>query len=141
MQVVAAEPSRSAADMYGSRTTNDDAGGELSFTISCVSIARMSPPVCTAMFCVGHPGSGNLKVAQNGDYDVMHVSLRVFCGHAIGQDVQDNPDIGALQHDCRTPWSIAEHCLYGRLNSSGEVASVVGRGHGYVKGCAGGSYS
>ncbi|KXS98150.1 hypothetical protein AC578_9412 [Pseudocercospora eumusae] len=37
-------------------------------------------------------------------YDVLHISDGRFRGLAPGQDVQDNSDIGALQHDCWTYW-------------------------------------
>ncbi|KAK3676677.1 hypothetical protein LTR78_003452 [Recurvomyces mirabilis] len=59
------------------------------------------------LLCVGHPGSEDLEADQSGlltDYDVLHISRGRFRGLAKGQEVQDNSDIGALQHGCWTYW-------------------------------------
>jgi S1-C subfamily serine protease len=62
----------------------------------------------TRLICIGHPGSEDLEAADSSqpiltDYDVLHVS-RGYHGLASDQDVQDNSEIGALQHDCWTYW-------------------------------------
>jgi hypothetical protein len=38
------------------------------------------------------------------NFDILHVSTGLFRGHAAGQDLQDNSEIGALKHDCWTYW-------------------------------------
>lgn len=67
-----------------------------------------SPPKHNArLLCVGHPGSEDFEAATSGvptGYDVLHISEGRFRGLAPGQDIQDNSDIGALQHDCWTYW-------------------------------------
>jgi hypothetical protein len=63
----------------------------------------------TRLTCIGHPGSEDLEAADSAqpvlaDYDVLHVSSGYYHGLASDQDVQDNSEIGALQHDCWTYW-------------------------------------
>ena len=63
----------------------------------------------TRLVCIGHPGSEDLEAADSSqpvstDYDVLHVSRGYYHGLASDQDVQDNSEIGALQHDCWTYW-------------------------------------
>lgn len=66
----------------------------------------------TPVICIGHPGSEDLEVVPTSessepvltDYDVLHVSRGYYYGLAPDQDVQDNSEIGALQHDCWTYW-------------------------------------
>ena len=63
----------------------------------------------TRLICIGHPGSEDLEAADSSqpiltDYDVLHVSRGYYHGLASDQDVQDNSEIGALQHDCWTYW-------------------------------------
>jgi hypothetical protein len=62
----------------------------------------------TCLICIGHPGSEDLEVESSQpiltDYDVLHVSRGYYHGLASDQDVQDNSEIGALQHDCWTYW-------------------------------------
>ena len=63
----------------------------------------------TRLICIGHPGSEDLEAADSSqivltDYDVLHVSRGYYNGLASDQDVQDNSEIGALQHDCWTYW-------------------------------------
>ncbi|KAK7942523.1 uncharacterized protein PG986_011636 [Apiospora aurea] len=63
--------------------------------------------VGSRMMCIGHPGSEDLETEEAGvktDYDVLHASTGRFRGHAEGQDVQDNSEIGTLMHDCWTYW-------------------------------------
>jgi hypothetical protein len=66
----------------------------------------------TRLICIGHPGSEDLEAVSTSDssgpiltdYDVLHVSRGYYHGLASDQDVQDNSEIGALQHDCWTYW-------------------------------------
>jgi hypothetical protein len=63
----------------------------------------------TRLVCIGHPGSEDLEAADSSqpvltDYDVLHVSRGYYHGLVSDQDVQDNSEIGALQHDCWTYW-------------------------------------
>jgi S1-C subfamily serine protease len=63
----------------------------------------------TPLLCIGHPGSEDLEAPETTivaatNYDVLHVSYGHFRGLAADQDVQDNSEIGALQHDCWTYW-------------------------------------
>jgi hypothetical protein len=72
-----------------------------------MAIAVSPPRMDTALACVGHPGSEDLENSVPGvrtNYDVLHVSVGNFRGYADGQDLQDNSEIGALQHDCWTYW-------------------------------------
>jgi S1-C subfamily serine protease len=66
----------------------------------------------TRLICIGHPGSEDLEAVPTSgssqpvltDYDVLQVSRGYYHGLASDQDVQDNSEIGALQHDCWTYW-------------------------------------
>ena len=66
----------------------------------------------TPLICIGHPGSEDLEALPTSDssqplltgYDVLHVSRGCYHGLSSDQDVQDNSEIGALQHDCWTYW-------------------------------------
>ncbi|KAK4183010.1 trypsin-like cysteine/serine peptidase domain-containing protein [Podospora australis] len=72
-----------------------------------VTPADHPPPVDTKLICVGHPGSEDFEADEEGvatGYDVLHLSTGAFRGYAERQDVQDNSEIGALQHDCWTYW-------------------------------------
>ncbi|GAB1314710.1 hypothetical protein MFIFM68171_04920 [Madurella fahalii] len=80
-------------------------GGARSFP--AVVVADQPPPMNARLVCIGHPGSEDLEAGQPGiktGYDVLHVSTGAFRGYAEGQDLQDNSEIGALQHDCWTYW-------------------------------------
>ncbi|KAK0665219.1 trypsin-like cysteine/serine peptidase domain-containing protein [Cercophora samala] len=72
-----------------------------------VTLAEESPRLGAGLVCIGHPGSEDLEASEAGvatGYDVLHLSSGSFCGYAEGQDLQDNSEIGALQHDCWTYW-------------------------------------
>ncbi|KAK6846358.1 AT hook domain-containing protein [Apiospora arundinis] len=72
-----------------------------------VKVATEHIAVGSRMMCIGHPGSEDLEAEEAGietGYDVLHASAGRFRGHAEGQDVQDNSEIGALMHDCWTYW-------------------------------------
>lgn len=72
-----------------------------------VTLADGAPQLGAGLVCIGHPGSEDLEASEAGvstGYDVLHLSSGSFCGYAEGQDVQDNSEIGALQHDCWTYW-------------------------------------
>ena len=72
-----------------------------------VTLAVSAPALHTPLCCIGHPGSEDLEASRPGtktNYDVLHVSGGSFRGYALGQDVQDNAEIGALMHNCWTYW-------------------------------------
>jgi hypothetical protein len=72
-----------------------------------ISPAESAPKKDASLGCIGHPGSEDLEVSLPGvktNYDVLHVSVGTFRGYAVGQDLQDNSEIGALKHDCWTYW-------------------------------------
>jgi hypothetical protein len=72
-----------------------------------ISPADSAPRLKAALGCIGHPGSEDLEASLPGaktGYDVLHVSTGSFQGHAEGQDLQDNSEIGALKHGCWTYW-------------------------------------
>ncbi|QIX00307.1 hypothetical protein AMS68_005824 [Peltaster fructicola] len=74
---------------------------------SCAKIGTIMPKVSTRLLCVGHPGSEDLEHSRAGvatGYDVIHVSEGRYRGCDVGQDIQDNSEIGALMHDCWTYW-------------------------------------
>ena len=76
-------------------------------TFPHAELTSTPPKPNESLLCVGHPGSEDLEADEPGiltDYDVLHISNGRFRGLAKGQDVQDNSDIGALQHDCWTYW-------------------------------------
>jgi S1-C subfamily serine protease len=78
------------------------------------TISRQPPLIprkkqATRLLCIGHPGSEDLEAPESStvtatNYDVLHVSYGHYHGLASVQDVQDNSEIGALQHDCWTYW-------------------------------------
>jgi hypothetical protein len=72
-----------------------------------ISLAESTPKRDASLGCIGHPGSEDLEASLPGaktNYDVLHVSVGAFRGYAVGQDLQDNSEIGALEHDCWTYW-------------------------------------
>lgn len=74
---------------------------------SCVTILPHPSKVNTRLICIGHPGSEDFESHRAGvatGYDVLHVSEGRYRGCAMGQDIHDNSDIGALKHDCWTYW-------------------------------------
>ncbi|TEA20003.1 hypothetical protein C8034_v004245 [Colletotrichum sidae] len=76
-------------------------------TFPFVSPAVASPLPKTRLVCLGHPGSEDLETSEPGlptGYNVLHLSTGTFRGFAEGQDLQDNCEIGALMHTCRTYW-------------------------------------
>lgn len=88
---------------------------EISFPFA--RIARQPPLApkkkqAAPLLCIGHPGSEDLEAVPASTsstpiasgYDVLHISYGHYRGLAPDQDVQDNSDIGALQHDCWTYW-------------------------------------
>ncbi|KAK3390178.1 trypsin-like cysteine/serine peptidase domain-containing protein [Podospora didyma] len=78
------------------------------FKFPAVEIADRPPPVNTKLVCIGHPGSEDLEAGGprvKTNYDVLHLSTGAYRGTAEGHDdLQDNAEIGALQHDCWTYW-------------------------------------
>ncbi|KXX75948.1 Glutamyl endopeptidase [Madurella mycetomatis] len=81
--------------------------GEGTLSFPAVAVADQPPPLNVRLVCIGHPGTEDLEAEQPGvktGYDVLHLSMGAFRGYAEGQDVQDNSEIGALQHDCWTYW-------------------------------------
>jgi S1-C subfamily serine protease len=81
----------------------------------------------TRLICIGHPGSEDLEAADSSqhvltDYDVLHVSRGYYHGLAADQDVQNNSEIGALQHDCWTYWGHSGAPLID--SKSGEVIGL-----------------
>ena len=111
------------------------------------TIARKAPVTPrtkkTPLICIGHPGSEDLEVVATSapvptNYDVLHVSYGHYRGMAVGQDVHDNSDIGALKHDCWTYWGhsgaplIATECgeVMG-LHSSWDDQTGMRRGIGW----------
>ncbi|OLN82728.1 hypothetical protein CCHL11_08760 [Colletotrichum chlorophyti] len=73
----------------------------------CIVPSQTPPPLKSRLICVGHPGSEDLKAAEPGTrtgYDVLHLSTGTFRGVALGQNPQDNAEIGALVHSCWTYW-------------------------------------
>jgi S1-C subfamily serine protease len=83
-------------------------------TFPSATIALQPPLIprekqATRLLCIGHPGSEDLEAPETTtvtatNYDVLHVSYGHYHGLASVQDVQDNSEIGALQHDCWTYW-------------------------------------
>ncbi|KAJ9139236.1 Trypsin-like serine protease [Coniochaeta hoffmannii] len=112
-----------------------DAAGE---GFPCVEVAETGPAVGDGLVCVGHPGSEDLEVEDAGvetGYDVLHLSTGLFRGYAEGQDLQDNSEIGALQHDCWTYWGHSGAPLFDRrsgklvgLHSSWDDETAMRRG-------------
>jgi hypothetical protein len=97
------------------RLADVDAAASSPMLFPSVDIASETPLFApgskqtTRLICIGHPGSEDLEAADSSqpvltDYDVLHVSRGYYHGLASDQDVQDNSEIGALQHDCWTYW-------------------------------------
>jgi S1-C subfamily serine protease len=113
-----------------------DGGTEDTFPYVQVAEAGSSPG--DNLVCVGHPGSEDLEVEEAGvktGYDVLHLSTGAFRGYAEGQDLQDNSEIGALQHDCWTYWGHSGAPLFERrsgklvgLHSSWDDETAMRRG-------------
>ncbi|KAK4171607.1 trypsin-like cysteine/serine peptidase domain-containing protein [Triangularia setosa] len=105
---VAWDPQRDLALLRitgASVTTTRENPDDISFP--AVILADEAPQLGTGLVCIGHPGSEDLEANEAGvatGYDVLHLSTGSFCGYAEGQNLQDNSDIGALQHDCWTYW-------------------------------------
>jgi S1-C subfamily serine protease len=90
-----------------------------------ITIADTTPKLREPLICIGHPGSDDLETSIPGiktNYDTLHVSTGVFRGHAKGQDLQDNSEIGALKHDCWTYWGHSGAPLVSR--KSGELVGL-----------------
>jgi hypothetical protein len=88
-------------------STDSDLSVNSSKSFPFVALAASNPRLNTALACIGHPGSEDLESSLPGvktNYDVLHVSTGSFRGYAKEQDLQDNSEIGALQHDCWTYW-------------------------------------
>jgi hypothetical protein len=99
----------------GDRLASDDAEASSPMLFPFADIASQTPLFApgekqtTRLVCIGHPGSEDLEAADSSqpvltDYDVLHVSRGYYHGLASDQNVQDNSEIGALQHDCWTYW-------------------------------------
>ncbi|KAK0715427.1 AT hook domain-containing protein family protein, partial [Lasiosphaeris hirsuta] len=111
-----------------------DGGG----VFPAVEVAERTPGVGTGLVCVGHPGSEDLEVEEEGvetGYPVLHLSMGVYRGCERGQDLQDNSEIGALKHDCWTYWGHSGAPLLQRktgrlvgLHSSWDESTGVRRG-------------
>ncbi|EGY19426.1 uncharacterized protein VDAG_09628 [Verticillium dahliae VdLs.17] len=102
LKVVAAQ---GTLDPQGSGGPKPSSQGRFNFP--CALPDTSSPLLNDVLVCVGHPGSEDLESDQPGvatGYDVLVMSEGRFRGYAEGQDLQDNEDIGALQHDCWTYW-------------------------------------
>lgn len=72
-----------------------------------IPLASTPPKRNARLLCIGHPGSEDLETPRSNvatGYDVLVVSEGKFRGIAKGADVQDNSEIGALQHTCWTYW-------------------------------------
>lgn len=104
--------------------------------IPASGICKRQARIC----CVGHPGSEDLEAEQSGvatDYPVLAISEGRFLGYAVGQDVQDNSEIGALKHNAWTYWGhsgaplvdLSDGKLIG-LHSSWDDATGTRRGVG-----------
>ncbi|KAK5704680.1 hypothetical protein LTR17_021682 [Elasticomyces elasticus] len=102
-----------------------------------VALSEGPPKRNAALHCIGHPGSEDLEVNKAGvatGYDCLHVSEGRYRGIAIGQDVHDNSEIGALKHDCWTYWGhsgaplIDDHGMLVGLHSSWDDETGMRRG-------------
>ena len=72
-----------------------------------IVVADTPPKLRSWLACIGHPGSEDLEASMPGiqtNYNVLCVSTGRFQGHAAGQNLHDNSEIGALMHDCWTYW-------------------------------------
>jgi len=102
-----------------------------------IALAETLPRRNTPLFCIGHPGPEDFEVDRPGvatGYDVLHISEGRHRGLAVGQDVHDNSEIGALKHDCWTYWGhsgaplINEQGLLVGLHSSWDDSTGMRRG-------------
>ena len=76
-------------------------------TYPYMPISNAALKLNTRLLCIGHPGSEDLETSIPGiqtGYDTLVLSEGTFKGIAIGQDPQDNSEIGALMHNCWTYW-------------------------------------
>jgi S1-C subfamily serine protease len=111
-----------------------EAGGPFPY----VEVAEIGRSLGDKFVCVGHPGSEDFEAEEPGvqtGYDVLHLSTGTFRGYAEGQDLQDNSEIGALQHDCWTYWGHSGAPLFERrsgrlvgLHSSWDDETAMRRG-------------
>ncbi|KAB5535353.1 trypsin-like cysteine/serine peptidase domain-containing protein [Coniochaeta sp. 2T2.1] len=132
LRVVAAQ-----AQLDDARTPDD---AQARFLFAEVQAAAAGPSPGDKLICVGHPGSEDLEADEPGrktGYDVLHLSTGTFRGYAVGQDRQDNSEIGALQHDCWTYWGHSGAPLFDRrsgklvgLHSSWDEETAMRRGVG-----------
>ncbi|KAH8911525.1 trypsin-like serine protease [Coniochaeta sp. PMI_546] len=116
----------------------EPARGDTVGTLPSVQLAEAGPLLGAKLVCVGHPGSEDFEAAEPGiktGYDVLHMSTGTFRGYAEGQDLQDNSEIGALQHDCWTYWGHSGAPLFDRrsgklvgLHSSWDDETAMRRG-------------
>ncbi|KAK1075518.1 hypothetical protein LTR33_009513 [Friedmanniomyces endolithicus] len=129
LQIVAAKTSRQL-DPTTANTT------EMS-GFPAIALTETPPRRNTSLFCIGHPGSEDFEVDTPGvatGYDVLHISEGRYRGLAVGQDVQDNSEIGALKHDCWTYWGhsgaplINDEGLLVGLHSSWDDSTGMRRG-------------
>ncbi|KAK0818665.1 hypothetical protein LTR75_002579 [Friedmanniomyces endolithicus] len=104
------------------------------------ALAETPPRRNVSLFCIGHPGSEDFEVDTPGvatGYDVLHIGEGRYRGLAVGQDVHDNSDIGALKHDCWTYWGhsgaplINDQGLLVGLHSSWDDSTGMRRGVGW----------
>jgi hypothetical protein len=101
LRVISAQPNTMAPSTDSKPSVNSSEG------FPSVALATSPTRPNGDLACVGHPGSEDLESSLPGvktNYDVLHVSTGAFRGYAEGQDLQDNSEIGALQHDCWTYW-------------------------------------
>lgn len=103
LRVVASQTDASGSSVVASNPPCDAGSSAFPSVVAGDSMPAMN----ARLVCIGHPGSEDLEAEELGvktDYDVLHVSTGRFRGHIEGQDLQDNSEIGALQHDCWTYW-------------------------------------
>ncbi|KAF7960482.1 hypothetical protein EAE96_000162 [Botrytis aclada] len=73
---------------------------------SSANLAVRLPEYGLPIVCIGQPGSDDLETSDNRKtkYNLVEVSEGSFCGMVLGQDPQENADIGSLKHDAWTYW-------------------------------------
>lgn len=103
LQITHAE--RPAATVSSTSSLTHPASPTNTFPYAKIS-ASSSLSLTSPLFCIGHPGSEDLESPNGGatGYDVLHISEGVYHGMAVGQNPQDNSEIGALMHNCWTYW-------------------------------------
>ncbi|KAK6389705.1 hypothetical protein LTR65_006187 [Meristemomyces frigidus] len=72
-----------------------------------VTLAPSPPRLHAASTCIGQPGPLDLETSEPNVATgcvILHHSTGAYRVLAKGQDPQDNSEIGALEHDCRTYW-------------------------------------